>query len=287
VDLVSPLGSALRVLRKTKLGMVSASIIVGLTLIAAIAPVAISPDFVYSINSHDVLAPPSISHIFGTDAYGRDLLRLCLLAISTDLQLAYEVTAVSLLLGILVGALAGYGRSAVDEVLMRFTDVFLSIPAFILAMAVAVSVGGSLFDMEIALIVAIWPSYARIVRGQVLSEKNKLYVDSLRLLNVPRFRILFRHILPNASYPIISFLTIQIGVTILFLSGLSFLGFGSGPFTPELGRIISDGIQYFLDSPWIVIFPGLILSLIALSFNLLGDALRDVYDPRMRNIREV
>jgi peptide/nickel transport system permease protein len=284
---LSRITSAFSILRKTKLGMASASFIVILTLIAVIAPFAIPHNFVYTIDSKHVLAPPSLSHLFGTDAYGRDLFRLCLLAMSTDLQIAYTVTAASLALGMLVGALAGYGRSALDEVLMRFTDVFLSIPAFILAMAVAVSVGGSLSDMEIALVIAIWPSYARIIRGQVLSEKNKLYIDSLRLLNIPQPRILFRHILPNVSYPIIAFLTIQIGVTILFLSGLSFLGFGSGPFTPELGRIISDGLQYFLGSPWIVIFPGLILSILSLSFNLLGDALRDVLDPRLRNIREV
>jgi peptide/nickel transport system permease protein len=284
---LSRITSAFRILRETKLGMASATLIVMLTLIAVVAPLVIPHGFVYTVNSKDVLIQPSLSHLFGTDAYGRDLFQLCLLAMSTDLQIAYAVTAASLVLGVLVGALAGYGSSAVDEVLMRLTDVFLSIPAFILAMAVAVSVGGNLFDMEIALVIAIWPSYARLIRGQVLSEKNKLYIDSLRLLNIPKSRILLRHILPNVSYPIIAFLTIQIGVTILFLSGLSFLGFGAGPFNPELGRIISDGLQYFLGAPWIVIFPGLILSILALSFNLFGDALRDVLDPRLRNVRDV
>ncbi len=284
---LSPLRAAGRILRETKLGLVAASLVIGLTIVAAVAPLVIPSAFVYTFDVQNTLGAPNFSHLFGTDVYGRDLFQLCLLSINTDLQIAYVVTAASLLLGMLIGAIAGYGSQAVDEILMRITDIFLSIPSFILAMAVAVAVGGSIFDMEIALVVAIWPSYARIIRGQVLSEKNKLYVDSLRLLNISNYRILFRHIMPNVIYPVIAFLTIQIGVTILFLSGLSFIGFGSGPFTPELGRIISDGLKYFLQAPWIVVFPGLVLSVLAFSFNLFGDALRDILDPRLRNIRGV
>lgn len=284
---LSPLKAAGNLLRQSRLGMVAASLIAGLTILAALAPLIIPSSFVYALNVGGGLTAPSSSHLFGTDLYGRDLLQLCVLAINGDLQIAYIVTAASLLIGMVVGALSGYGRPGFDEIIMRVTDIFLSVPSFVLAMAVAVAVGGSMFNLELALIVAIWPSYARIVRGQVISEKSKLYVDSLKLLNISKYRILFRHIMPNIIYPVLAFLTLQIGVTILFLSGLSFLGFGSGPFTPELGRIISDGLKYFLQAPWIVVFPGLVLSVLAFSFSLFGDALRDILDPRLKNIRSV
>jgi peptide/nickel transport system permease protein len=285
--LQSSLSRFTKTITETKLRIVSFGLVIGFTLLAIFAPIVIPSTAIYQIHTNLTLEPPSRLFPFGTDIYGRSLLQLCLLSITTDLQLSYAITAASVVIGIIIGALAGYGRSAVDEILMRFTDVFLSIPAFILAMAVAVAVGHTLYDLAAALVITFWPAYARIVRGQVLSERNKLYVDSLKLMNIPKLRVLFNHILPNVIYPILAFLTIQIGVTILFLSGLTFIGFGSGPFTPELGRIISDGLNYFFDAPWIVLFPGLILSLIVFSFNLLGDALRDILDPRLRNIRRV
>jgi peptide/nickel transport system permease protein len=256
-------------------------------IVALISPLVVPSSVVYLVQPTKSLLPPSYAHIFGTDLYGRDLFGLCLLSITVDLQIAYSVTIASFAIGMFVGAVAGYARRSADEVLMRITDVFLSIPAFILAMAVAVAVGHTLFDLQIALVVAIWPAYARIVRGQVLSERNKLYIDSLKLMNIPGRKILFSHIMPNTVYPVLAFLTVQIGVTILFLSGLTFLGFGSGPFTPELGRIISDGLDNFFQAPWIVLFPGLVLSILVFSFNLFGDALRDMFDPRLKNIRSV
>ena len=272
---------------ETKLRIVSFSLVIAVTVIAIIAPFVVPVSAIFQLHISQTLQPPSLEHPFGTDVYGRDLLQLCLLSITTDIQVAYTVTAVSLAIGILVGAMAGYSKQLVDESLMRITDVFLSIPAFILAMAVAVAIGHSLYDLELALIVTFWPAYARIVRGQVLSERNKLYVDSLKLLNIPKRRVLFSHIMPNVIYPVIAFLTIQVGVTILFLSGLTFIGFGSGPFTPELGRIISDGLNYFFQAPWIILYPGIVLSILVFSFNLFGDALRDVFDPRLKSIRRV
>ena len=271
----------------TKLGLIGVVLVVGMTLLAILAPLIIPPNVIFHVQTSQSLLGPTWTHPFGTDIYGRDLFQLSLLSVGTDLQIAYFVTALSLLIGLVVGGLAGYSRSGVDEVVMRVTDMFLAIPSFILAMAVAVVVGRGIFNVGLALVVAFWPSYARIIRGQVLSEKNKLYVESLKLFNVGGPTILVRHILPNVIYPVVAFLTVQVGVTILFLSGLTFIGFGSGPFTPELGRMISDGLNYFLQAPWLVVFPGIILSILVFGFNLFGDGLREVLDPRLKSAREV
>ena len=280
-------GGATLFLRGSKLGLAGAALVAGTTLVAIFSPLFIPSSVIYGIHAVDQFLPPTWAHLFGTDVYGRDLFQLSLLAVSTDLQIAYLVTAASLVLGVLVGGIAGYSRPAIDEALMRITDIFLAIPSFILAMAIAVVAGGGIFNTALALIVAIWPSYARIIRGQVIAEKNKLYIDSLRMLNVGGSKILLRHIMPNVIYPVIAFLTIQVGVTILFLSGLTFIGFSSGPFTPELGRMVSDGLNYFLQAPWLVVFPGMIISILVFGFNLVGDGLREILDPRLKNAREV
>ena len=184
-------------------------------------------------------------------------------------------------LGTILGAIAGYVRR-MDEIVMRITDVFLSVPSLILAMAVGAVLGRTPTNLVIAIAVTWWPVYARLVRGQVLVEKQKLYVEAARASGGGTARILFRHVLPNSIYPILVNATMDLGAVILTTASLSFLGFGVEPGIAELGRMVADGSAYVFRDPWVVAFPGLAILLASLGCNLVGDGLRDVLDPRLR-----
>jgi peptide/nickel transport system permease protein len=226
--------------------------------------------------------PPSWQFPFGTDATGGDVFSRIIWAARLDLIIAFTVVASAILIGSVLGATSGFFGGAFDEALMRITDVFLAFPALILAMAVAAALGRNLTNLTIALIVVWWPTYARLVRGQVLAEKEKLYVDAARAVGAGPARIIFRHILPNSIFPVIVQATLDLGGVILTAAGLSFIGFGAGAGVAEWGLMISDGRGYFFQSPWISTFPGLAIVLSSLGLNLIGDGLRDVLDPRLR-----
>jgi peptide/nickel transport system permease protein len=162
------------------------------------------------------------------------------------------------------------------------TDIFLAFPGLILAMAVAAALGRNWTNLMIALMVVWWPGYARLIRGQVLVEKEKLYVEAARSVGAGRLRIAFRHVLPNSIFPLLVAVTLDIGSVMLTAAGLSFIGFGAEPGTAELGRMVSDGRPYLFSHPWIVMFPGIVMLITAVGFNLIGDGLRDVLDPRLR-----
>ena len=228
------------------------------------------------------LQPPSSQHIFGTDESGGDIFSRIIWASQLDLAIAVTVVGTAMAIGSAMGAVSGYLGGKTDEVMMRITDIFLAFPALILAMTIAAALGRNLTNLTIALIIVWWPAYARLIRGQVLSEREKLYVEAARAVGAPTRRIIFRHVLPNSIYPLLVNATLDLGGVILTAAGLSFIGFGAGAGIAEWGRMIADGRNYLFQSPWMATFPGLAILLSALAMNLVGDGLRDVLDPRLR-----
>jgi len=218
----------------------------------------------------------------GTDGWGRDLLKMIILALPVDMENAVIITVAAAALGTLLGALAGYVGGAIDEAVLRITDIFLAFPGLVLALVFAAMFGRSIPTLRLAILLVWWPPYVRLMRGQILGEKEKTYVEALRALGAGHLRILFRHIIPNSIYPILVQATLDFGGVILTFSALMFLGFSPTPSLPELGNLAADGYEHLFEAPWLIIFPGLTMLLIALAFNLVGDGLRDVLDPRLR-----
>ncbi len=218
----------------------------------------------------------------GTDGWGRDLLAMIILSIPLDMYYAAIITVIAASFGTILGAIAGYFGGYIDEILMRITDIFLAFPGLVLALVLAALLGRTLETLVIAITVVWWPPYVRLMRGQVLSEKNKPYVEALMALGASKWRILFRHIIPNSIFPVIVQATMDYGGILLTFSALMFLGFSPSPSIPELGNLIADGYLHIFDAPWVLIFPGLTLMLISLGFNLIGDGIRDLFDPRLR-----
>jgi peptide/nickel transport system permease protein len=218
----------------------------------------------------------------GTDAFGRNLLQMIILALPLDLEISFEIVSSALLIGVILGSAAAYVGGLMDEAIMRITDIFFAFPGIVLAIVILTVFGRSLPNLTIAVLVVWWPIYVRLVRSQVLSEKEKPYVEALRSTGASPLRILFRHILPNSIYPVLVQFTLDIGGVVLVFSGLMFLGFSPDPKLPELGNLVNDGIQYVFTAPWLIIFPGLTILIVSLGFNLLGDGIRDVLDPRLR-----
>jgi peptide/nickel transport system permease protein len=228
------------------------------------------------------LQPPSSTYWFGTDELGRDVFSRVLSGAKYSLGIAFIILSIAVVVGTLVGLIAGYVGGLVDELLMRLTDLFLAFPALVLAMAIAATLGRNLQNTVIALTVVYWPWYARLVRGQVLWLKEREFIEAARAIGASPLRIVGRHILPNTLAVIIVQLTLDVGYAVLATSGLSFLGLGAQPPTPEWGTMIAGARTFFRDAWWYMTFPGLALTLTVLGFNLLGDGLRDFLDPRTR-----
>jgi len=234
------------------------------------------------MNLMDRLQPPSQAHYFGTDEFGRDVYSRLISGTKISIMAAAFVLTFAVLVGLIVGISAGLEGGIVDEILMRATDLFMAFPSMILAIAIAATLGASLQNTLIALAVVFWPWYARLVRAQVLSLREREYVLAARSLGAHKLRIVFRHLLPNLMPILITQITLDIGYVILSTAGLSFLGLGAQPPTPEWGAMIMNARQFMRESWWYTTFPGLALLLTVLGFNLLGDALRDYLDPKMR-----
>jgi peptide/nickel transport system permease protein len=218
----------------------------------------------------------------GTDLYGRDVLQMIILGLPIDLSVSFSIVASALLIGVAFGSLAAYAGGLIDEAILRITDIFFAFPGIVFAIVLLAVFPRSITILTFAVLVVWWPLYVRLVRSQILSEKEKPYVEALRSVGAGRLRILFLHILPNSIYPVIVQATLDIGGVILTFSALMFLGFAPSPLTPELGKLVSDGISFVDTAPWLVIFPGLAIVIVALGFNLLGDGIRDILDPRLR-----
>jgi len=185
-------------------------------------------------------------------------------------------------IGVALGSVAAYAGGIMDEIILRITDIFFAFPGLVLAIVLVAVFGHNLTILTLAVLAVWWPVYVRLMRSQILSEKEKPYVEALRSMGAGRLRILLRHIIPNSIYPVLVQMTLDIGGVILTFSTLMFLGFAPSPMTPELGKLVSDGISYVGQAPWLIIFPGLTIVIVALGFNLLGDGIRDILDPRLR-----
>jgi peptide/nickel transport system permease protein len=228
------------------------------------------------------LEGPSRDHLFGTDDFGRDVLSRVIAGARVSLRISLLVLVVAVSVGFLVGSLAGLLGGWVDEVLMRLTDLFLAFPALVLAMAITASLGASLDNTMIALSTVYWPWYARLVRAQVLSLREREYITAARCIGVTTARLIVRHLLPNLFPILVTQATLDIGYIVLSTAGLSFLGLGAQPPTPEWGAMITAARTYMRESWWFTTFPGLALAITVLGFNLMGDGLRDYLDPRLR-----
>ncbi len=231
------------------------------------------------------LQPPNTEHIMGTDQLGRDVLTRVLYGGRVSLPAGLLVIITAMVIGTAVGSVAGYAGGVWDEILMRTTEVFMAFPTIILAMAIAAALGPSVLNAVIAMVLVWWPNYARIVRSLVVSVKTNEYVDAARAIGASNRYILLRTILPNCIAPAIVMATLDIGNAILLFAGLSFLGMGAEPSTPEWGRMVADGISNF-DQWWLSAFPGLAIFTVVMAFNFVGDGLRDLADPRTRKSQQ-
>ena len=226
--------------------------------------------------------PPSAEHWLGTDQLGRDTLSRMVYAARVSLSIGVVSVSLAILVGSMLGALAGYLGGAADMIIMRLMDIMLAFPSILLALAIVVLIGEGLINVMLAVGIVSVPTYARIVRSSVLGEVNREYVTASRALGAGGTRILFRHVLPNALAPLIVAASLGIGSAILDAAGLGFLGLGAQPPLAEWGLMLSDTRQKLFTAPWLVAFPGIAIMLTVLGFNLLGDGLRDVLDPRLR-----
>ena len=261
------------------LSVVGVVIIVGLALVATAAPLIAPSDPSFQILS-DRLARPSPANLLGTDQLGRDILSRMIFGARASLGVGVVVVVSALAVGTLIGLLGGYFGGVVDDILMRLTDVFLSFPSLILAMAIAGALGPSLGNTMIAIAVVTWPVYARLMRGQVLALRQREYVIAARSLGAPSWRIMWRHILPNAITPLLIQGSFDMGSSILAAAGLSFIGFGAQPPAAEWGVMISEGRRFINTHLWLSLFPGLAILATVAAFNLLGDGMADALDPR-------
>ena len=262
------------------LNLVAIALIVILAACALLAPV-LAP---YDPLAQDLavrLKPPSPEHWLGSDSLGRDIASRILYGARISLLVGVVVVASAGVFGTFVGLVAGYAGGLVDEALMRLTEVFLAFPALILAMAIAGALGPSLTNAIIAIAAVTWAVYARLVRGQILSLRQREFVEAARAMGASRRRIVLRHLLPNTLAPLMVQASFDMGSSIIAAAGLSFIGFGAQPPTPEWGVMISEGRNFISTQPWLSLFPGVAILLAVGSFNLLGDGLRDAFDPRL------
>lgn len=274
------LASAGRFLRRNPL------VLLGLAIFGAWVVISIGAPWIapYDPLKQDIVArlqPPSAEHWFGTDQLGRDVFSRVLYGGRLSLPAGILVIVVAGIIGTAIGALTGFIGGWFDEGTMRLTEVFMAFPTIILAMAIAAALGPSLVNAVVAMVVVWWPNYARVVRSLVIGVKTQEYVEAASAIGVPRGRVLWRTILPNCLAPAVVLATIDLGNAILVFAGLSFLGLGPDPTTPEWGRMVSDGIQYF-DQWWIAAFAGLAIFTVVMAFNFIGDGIRDALDPRLR-----
>lgn len=264
--------------RPAKFGIL---VLLGVVFLAVFAPYITD----YQPDAMDIpkrFMPPSREHLFGTDEFGRDLFTRIVYGSRYTLQIGFISVTIALITGSLIGLVSGYFGGWVDIVLMRFIDLMLAFPGMIIALGVVAILGPSLQNSMIAVGIGSMPSYARVVRASVLSVKEKEFVESARAGGLSNMRILFRHVLPNVLSPLIVLATLGLPGAILSAAGLSFLGLGAQPPTPEWGSILNSGRAFLRQAPWVTTFPGLAIMFVVLAFNLLGNELRDVLDPRLK-----
>jgi peptide/nickel transport system permease protein len=278
----SRLDGLVKFVRQKPLGAFGAAITLALVLMAVLHP-WISTHDPNALSPNEVLAGPSSLHYFGTDNYGRDVYSRVMYGAWTSLQVSIIAVVLGTVLGAVIGVLSGYFGGATDMVLQRMVDAALAFPGLILAIALVGLVGPSVKNVSIAIGLVTFPSLSRIVRGPVLQIKGLPYVEAARATGATDLRIMLQHVLPNIASVIIVVATARFGSAILVESSLSFLGLGPPPPTPTWGAMLSGDAIYIMQTAWwLAVFPGLAITLVVLGFNLFGDALRDVWDPRLR-----
>jgi peptide/nickel transport system permease protein len=276
----SPWSIAYRQLRRNK-GAMAGLIVFILILLSSIFAARLAPYDPLLISPQDYLQPPSSSHWLGTDSYGRDVLSRVLYGGRVSLTVGFASVLIASALGVLLGLMAGYYGGRVDGAIMRFVDMLLAFPGLLLALGVVALLGPGLANVIVAVGISGIPSYARTVRGAILSAREEVYVEAARSVGCRDAQIVLRHLLPNVVGLVVVISTLSVAWAILTASSLSFLGVGTQPPTPEWGVMLSEGRGLLREAPWLTTFPGLMIMLTVLSINLLGDGLRDALDPRM------
>jgi peptide/nickel transport system permease protein len=276
------LRATLRGLRRNRAAIVGGSLIATLVFVAIAAPV-IAPFGPTDYRTGPFLDAPSIRHPFGTDTLGRDVLSRTIYGTRYTLWIGIISVSISLCFGVSIGLTAGYFGGALDQALMRLMDVMLAFPQTILALAISAVIGPGLPNMMMAVGISAIPGYARVTRGSTLSAKEETYVEAARVVGCGNARIMIRHILPNVVAPLIVLSTLGLASRLLTAAALGFLGLGAQPPTPEWGLMLSEGRRYLTAAWWVTTFPGLFIMLSVLAINMIGDALSDALDPRLRS----
>ena len=277
----SQLAEIVKQFKEHKIAMVGAVLILFLAFIAIFAPY-IAPHDPIEINLKERLQSPNSEYPLGTDNLGRCMLSRLIYGTRISLQIGIIVVGITTAAGLILGLIAGYYGGILDEIIMRMVDILLAFPGIIFALAIVGALGPGLLNVMIALAIVGWTGYARVVRGVVLSVKEKEFVESARALGASDFYILSRHILPSCAAPVIVLATLGMAYVILAAAALSFLGLGAQPPTPEWGSMLNNGKNFMRTAPHLTTFPGLAIMVAVLAFNFLGDGLRDALDPRAR-----
>ncbi len=270
-----------RRLRKNPLAMFGLGVVV-LLIFCAITADIIAPYKYYEQNLMNSFQPPSGEHLFGTDEFGRDIFSRIIHGSRISLQVGLIAVGISVVCGGFFGAVAGYYGGRIDNLIMRMMDILLSIPSILLAIAIAAALGPGLYNMMVAVGISSTPQYARIIRGSVLTLRGQEFVEAAKAVGSSDARIIAKHIIPNCLAPIIVQSTLGVANAILTAAGLSFIGLGIQPPTPEWGAMLSGGREYIRDYAYMTIFPGLAIMTTILALNFLGDGLRDVLDPKLK-----
>lgn len=270
--------------KKNKLAVFGLILLIILVGLAVFAPLLVSyEEDVIAQDVYNKMQGPSAEHIFGTDHYGRDLFARVIFGGRMSLLVGILTVVISLCLGAIIGSSAGYFGGVIDNVLMRIMDIFLSLPQTIMAVAIVAALGAGLQNLIIAMVVASTPWFARVVRSTVLSIRGQDFIEAARACGTPHKRIILKHVIPNSIGPIIVQATLEIGMAIMSIAALSFIGLGIQAPTPEWGSMLSEAKSFMRNDPNLVIIPGIAIVLSVMALNLIGDGLRDALDPRMKN----
>ncbi len=260
-------------------GAKAGAILLLILLVVTIGAPVFAPYDPYAMDMTSIYSKPSARHLCGTDELGRDLFSRLIYGGRQSLSLGLIATACGTIFGVILGSIAGYFGGRVDNLIMRFCDIWSSIPGMLLTLLIASSMSGGFAATILALSIGPIPGGARMTRGQILVEREKEYIEAAKVSNCSNINIMFTHLLPNVISPTIVGTTMAIGGTITMAAGLSYLGFGIQPPTPEWGALLAAGTQKFQAYPYLLLFPGLFLGVCVLAFNLIGDGLRDALDP--------
>jgi peptide/nickel transport system permease protein len=275
----------MKILARDPLAIIGAAIVlifIGTVIAILVLGPGIAPYNYIAINLNLAFLPPSMQHPMGTDNLGRDLLSRVIVAAPIDAEIALFIVGGSIVIGTIMGSVAGYLGGRIDEVLMRITDLFMAFPSLVLAVAVAVALGPGINHVIEANLTAWWPVYTRLARAGAVTLRESQFAESARVSGLSKLAIIRQHIIPNNIPPILVYATLDVGNAILYSSVLSYLGLGAQPPQAEWGRMVFDGQIYLSLYWWMSIMPGLAIFFVALGFNLLGDAMRDTLDPRYR-----